>query len=166
MGARPRDPVKVENVSARRDGKCRVCKQSFAKGETVTRIRLRKSYRQVPCACGRKLAGLKYFHVACAPADPVLAMGITPAQVAQGPAGAAPPPKPMTAQEATLAAMVAFEKALSLRVHRMTPEQKAEAGTAFDKYRKLKALALSPGTDAEGATAMKLAAIALIKLVY
>lgn len=71
----------------------------------------------------------------------------------------------MTAEEASFAAMLGLENALVARVREdggATPEQ--ERG--FVRYSKIKELALRPGTGPEGRTALRMAILELVKIIY
>jgi hypothetical protein len=70
----------------------------------------------------------------------------------------------LDARTVAFEALAKLEDALVARATEsgITPE----AAAAFEKYQKLKALALQPGTTHEGRTALRLATIELVKLVF
>lgn len=77
-------------------------------------------------------------------------------------------PKPMTAKDARLAAMLAMEVALKASLGGAKPT--VEQDEAFLKYQKCKTLALAPSinveTAREAATALRMAMVAIVKLVF
>lgn len=70
----------------------------------------------------------------------------------------------MNAEEAAFAALLGLENALVARVRESgtTPEM----DRSYVKYTKIKELALRPGTTAEGKSALRMAVIELVKLVF
>jgi hypothetical protein len=80
-------------------------------------------------------------------------------------ASVAPPPKPKTAKEITLEAIVKFEEALVTQIRQrqkpMTPELEGE----FKKFQGIKARILRPSTDGEEQAATVVGLQRLIKLV-
>lgn len=71
----------------------------------------------------------------------------------------------MNAQEAAFAALLALESAL-VTAAREQGAPTAEQDRAFVRYSKIKELALRPGTTAEGKTALRMAILELVKVVY
>lgn len=71
----------------------------------------------------------------------------------------------MNATEAAFAAMLGLENALVARV-REEKKVSPELDRAFVKYSKLKELALRPGTTHEGKSALKMAVLELVKMVF
>jgi len=149
----------------KRTGKCRGCGGVLTAGETVVRLRLKKTF-QAPCnGCGHKPAKLKVFHTHCVPSDINRAMGVDPTRAPQAPGGAVPPPaKPQTPEDAALVALSALEHALKVRAARrgVTPELEK----AFKTFQGIKARVLRPGTPAEGETAECIAIKRIVDLVY
>lgn len=159
--------VLQSTLTAKRKAKCRACHLTFEKGDTVIRLRLRKSFRQPCVTCGHKLLGVRWYHTACVPADLEKAMGWdpnakqhaappppTPSAAHQVP----PPPKPQTARDAQLGALLAIENALSRRLAEQPAlQQNVELAAALKTYNGCKARALRPGTPPEGVVALKMA---------
>jgi hypothetical protein len=164
-------PVRSSPAVLPRKTKCRGCGQDIPAGELLTRLRLRKS-RQVPCTtCSHRPPKVKYFHVHCVPVDIDAAMGILPAGPQAGPAPAyqaprpvAAPSKPPTPEEAALVALLKFEEALITKAKACGVSKELEAH--FKTYQNIKARALRPGTPAEGDTALRMALIHAVKLVF
>jgi hypothetical protein len=153
----------------KRKSKCRACGQPLALGDTVTRLRLKKSF-QMPCTgCGHKPSKLKYFHTACVPADINKAMGYDPA-MHTGTAHAAPgnsvppPPKPRTLEDINLEALAALEAAVIAKAKKrgVTPEMEK----AFKTFQNIKARVLRPGTPGEAEAATNVALKKIIDLVF
>jgi hypothetical protein len=157
-------------LAAKKKSKCRACGLPFQIGENVIRLRLRKSFRAPCTTCAHKLLGVKWFHPACVPPDINKAMGYDPnvAHVAApDPHQVAPPPKPQSAADAGLGALLAIENALKRRVAENPALQKSEELAATLKtYNGCKARALRPGTDAEGVVALKMALKRALDLVF
>ena len=157
----------------KRKAKCRACGGHLSKGDTVTRLRLKKKH-QVPCgSCGHKPAKLKYYHTACTPADINKAMGYDPAAASQyvppPPSSSQhqvpPPPKPLTPEEAQLIAINATIEAVKARC-RNNPKIQAQLAPDFKTFSGLTARALRPGTPEEGVVAMKFALKRAIDLAF
>lgn len=152
--------VPMPKTKSRR--KCAACNIHLDVGESVVRLRLKKRFQQPCSVCSHKPAKLKFFHAACAPTDINRAMGYDPNAGAAGPIpngnAVAPPPKPMSAKDAALGALVAIDKAIGRRLaeNRALQEDKEFAAT-YQTYIGCKERALRPGTDAEGAIALKMA---------
>ncbi len=69
--------------------------------------------------------------------------------------------------DAKLAAFEALAKLEDALVAKATEQGiTPEMGTAFERFQKIKARALAPGTPGEGAVALRMATIELVKLVY
>lgn len=154
-----RSDVPMPKTKSRR--KCAACSIHLDVGESVVRLRLKKQYQQPCSVCSHKPAKLKFFHAACAPTDINRAMGFDPNANGAGPVNGhaiAPPPKPMSAKDATLSALVAIDKAIGRRLaeNRALQEDKEFAAT-YQTYIGCKERALRPGTDEEGAVALKMA---------
>lgn len=172
-----RGAVLQSTLTAKRKAKCRGCHQTFEQGDTVVRLRLRKSFRQPCVTCGHKLLGVKWFHTQCVPPDPERAMGWVPhaqqhattpppAQPARGGA-VPPPPKPQSAQDAQLGALLAIENAIKRRL----AENPALANdTTLNKtlatYNACKAHALRNKNDNEALLGLKNALKRALDLVY
>jgi len=164
-------PVTTRQQPARKRGRCAACRSFFEQGEIISVLKLKKRFRLL--SCGHTLTGTKKFHSACVPPDPVLAMGYDPAKagayVPPPPPSAAhnvaPPAKPVTADDAALAALVAIETAIKAAC-RNNPAHVAEIAKLFKTYQGLKARALRPGTPEEGVTAMKIAIKKALDLVF
>lgn len=165
-----RSDIPMPKTKSRR--KCAACKQTLTMGEPVVRLRLKKSY-QLPCTgCGHLPAKLKFFHAACVPADINRAMGYDPNAHGHAPPpqstapgnAVPPPPKPKSAQQLALDALVSLEAAVIARAQQkgVTDEMRA----AFKQFQNIKARVLRPGTPAEGETATSIALQKIIKLVY
>lgn len=170
FGSRSRSAVTQSTCVLTRKSKCRACGGHLAKGDTVTRLRLKKRF-QLPCTgCGHKPAKLKYFHTACTPSDINVAMGYDPAMHA-GPTHAAPsggavppPPKPKTTQDLDLEALAALEAAMIARakLRGITPAMEK----AFKTFQNIKARVLRPGTPGEGEAATNVALKKIVDLVF
>jgi hypothetical protein len=147
--------------------KCAACKSHLTVGELVVRLRLKKRF-QAPCStCGHLPPKLKYFHEACAPTDINAAMGFDPnagATVSTSGGAVPPPPKPVSAEDAALAALASLEHAVIIRAARkgVTPEMEK----AFKTFQGIKARVLRPGTVPEGEVATHIALKRIIDLVY
>jgi hypothetical protein len=135
---RPAITVKVK--PAPRKAKCTACRMEIKKGEEATYVRVR----------------VRRFHKACTPAN----IGAPPQATAPG----APAAMPRGEKEAQQFAMLALENAMGEKAKaRNFPD---DLDKAFQKYNKIKELALRPGTEGEGATAMRLALVEVIKAVF
>lgn len=172
-------PVTSSTCVMKRKSKCRACNGILAKGDTATRLRLKKSYQQPCTACGHKPAKLKYFHTACVPSDINKAMGYDPAMHAGAPSAAAssavpPPPKPKTSAELDLEAIASLEAALVCRSRgkmRLNPttrkmELPPELEKAFKTVNGIKARVLRPGTPGEGEAATNVCIKKLVDLIF
>lgn len=164
-----RSDIPMPKTKSRR--KCAACNVKLDVGERVVRLRLNKQY-QLPCSvCSHKPAKLKYFHDACAPADIEKAMGYDPnAHIAAGrvvPTVAAPPPKPITANDAAMVALVAIDKAIGRKIAENPALIKdVEFDAAYKTYQGCKARGLRPGTEAEGNVALKMSIKKVLDLVF
>jgi hypothetical protein len=128
--------ITVKAKPARRPGTCNGCGSRFEKGADITYVRHR----------------IRRYHTSTC----------VPANVGQAPS--AVPVMPKNPLEAAHAAMLAMENALVAKAKQfgITPEIEK----AFDHYQKLKSVALRPGSDQEGKQALKLAIIAVVKMVF
>jgi hypothetical protein len=170
--------VLQSTMAARRRSKCRACHLPFEKGDTVVRLRLRKSFRQPCVTCGHKLLGVRWYHTQCVPIDLEKAMGYDPqgtrtqapppaaAPVTAHSHQAAPPAKPLSVREALIAWMLAGEAALKRKLAENPALMKNKDLDAVVKtYNGCKARFLRPGTDAEGELSMKMALKKLVDVV-
>lgn len=163
--------------------KCKACKARLMPGDNVIRLRLKKIYQQPCLTCGHKPTKLKYFHVACAPQDINKAMGfdLNAANAAAQNAAlggnmpdpgrhahqVAPPPKPQTALDAVMSALVGVENALKRRIAENPALQRdVELAALLKTYNGCKARFLRPGTDKEGDVAMKMTLKKCIDIVF
>lgn len=170
--------VLQSSLTAKRKAKCRGCHQTFEAGDAVVRLRLRKNFRKPCVTCNHKLLGVRWYHPQCVPVDINKAMGYDPyathtathtAPPVAPPSStvAAPPPKPQTAQDAQLAALLAIENALKRRLAENPALKKnAELDAALKTYNGCKARALRPSTPAEGIVALKMALKRALDIVF
>lgn len=175
---RQKSGVSRSNITARKRGKCKACAGYFQQGDTIVKLRLKK-YLRMPCGgCGKKPIGSKSYHPNCVPADINAAMGYDPTKHQHNTPAAstvAPPPKPPTALDASVAALASLEHALVLKL-RDTPKawtinngKRAllpEYEKAFNTLQGLKARVLRPGTPEEGEVATSVFLQRIVKLVY
>lgn len=162
-----RSDVPMPKTKSRR--RCAGCNIHLELGEAVVRLRLKKRFQQPCSVCSHKPAKLKFFHVACVPADINKAMGFDPTSNGHAVAGGAcaAPPKPMSAADAALAALAAIDKAIGRKLAEQPSLQKDAAFAAtFKTYQGCKARALRPGTESEGTVAMKMAIKKILDLVF
>lgn len=160
-------------VQAKRKSKCAGCGQPINVGEQFTRLRLRKRYA-IPCGtCSHMPKRAKRFHMQCVPADVNKAMGFDPTKHQAPPSdpyarpsGAVPPPpKPKTAFDTTLEAMVMLEAALVAQVRERKKPMTPELDNAFKQFQNIKQRILRPGTPGEGEAALNVGLQKLVKLV-
>jgi hypothetical protein len=185
----PKPAVKQSNLRQRRRGACKGCGMTIEAGDPIVKLTLRKVHR-VPCVtCSHVPVGTKRYHPGCVPSDINKAMGYDPLARARQAAHqhtaptpsvtAAPPPKPQSTADAQLAALLALEHALMLKLKNDPnawtikpvnglPKRvlKDEIESEFKTIQGIKARAVRPGTEAEGAVAMKMAFTRLLKLAY
>jgi hypothetical protein len=133
-----RPAITVKEKPAPRKGRCTACRMDILKGETAVYVRVRT----------------RRFHKGCAPAN----VGAPPPQ--QG----APAAMPSDATEAKQFAMLALENAMLAIAKRAGFPKELE--DAFTKYQKIKEHAIRPGNENEGAVAMKMALLAVIKATF
>ncbi len=161
-----RSDVPMPKTKSRR--KCNACGVHLEVGEAVVRLRLKKRFQQPCSVCSHKPAKLKFFHVACCPTDINKCMGYDPnAGHANAPTACAPPPKPMSALDASFAALVGFENALKRRIAEnpaLIKDKEFEA--SFKKYQGCKAHALRQNNDAEAGVALKMALKRSLDLIF
>lgn len=166
-------PIKEETRVATRRQRCRACQGTIAVGESSVRFMLRRQFRR-PCgSCGNEPRRVKWFHTACRPADVNKAMGFNPnAANTYAPlptskqASVAPPPKPPSAEELGLQAIVTLEAALVARVREKKLPMTTDLTNAFKTFQNIKARVLRPGTPAEGEVAMNIALQHIVKLAF
>lgn len=191
-GRRSRSAVTQSTTVLKRKSKCRGCGQTLNVGDTVTRLRLKKSIAIVGCVtCGRRLVKLKNYHPRCCPTDINKAMGYDPTAHVHGvpppvAASVPPPPKPKTPQDLQLEAIAALEAALmpKARALGVGPAHTKLHGLdqhppkyvdgckacaiekAFKTFQGVKARVLRPGTPAEGEMATPIALKRIIDLAF
>lgn len=167
-----KSPVMQEQKVAKKRGKCRGCKGTFEIGDTVVRLRLRKTYRQ-PCAlCNHKLLGVRWFHVGCVPVDVNAAMGYDPnAQQTHSHTPppsqhqVPPPPKPLALEDKQFKLLSDTVDVVRARVAG-NRTLIAELEKDFKTFQGCTARALRPGTVPEGQSALKQALLRMIKLAF
>lgn len=168
--------VLQSTMTAKRKAKCRGCNNTFEKGETVVRLRLRKSFRQ-PCAtCGHKLLGVRWYHTGCVPANIEKAMGwdpnaqraaATPPPPVNKGGAVPPPPKPQSAADAQLGALLSIENALKRRLAESPALQNdPQLAKTLATYNSCKAHALRNANDNEARLGLKNALKRALDLVY
>ncbi len=161
----------TSGIQTGRGSRCQGCMLKIEVGQPYRRLQLAKQFR-TPCAtCGVTPKRAKRFHDSCFPTDINAAMNYNPAaqhvHTPQPTSAAAPPPKPMTAADAQLAALLAIETALKRRLAENPTLCKDDAmNAAYKTYQGCKARALRPGTDHEGVVAMKMALRKAMDLVF
>jgi hypothetical protein len=167
----PRAVVTQSTAVLKRKSKCRGCGQTLNVGESVTRLRLRKSVAVVGCVtCSRRLVKLKNFHPACCPADINKAMGYDPAAHASQPVppshSVPPPPRPKTTTDLKIDAILMMEAALAAGIRDRSIPKGPELDSELNKLNGLKQRIVRGSTPGESDAAANVTLKRLVDIVF